>query len=253
MSNADLFLQAFSGQGDNGKREVSEAKGFSPEQRTAAFLAAFPAEREELPTAITGQNWRFDMAKCSRLSFTEQMKLEDLKGLPYRELPAYVIDGGLVKISDEEKAYQKKMQKETGYSQSERNQIFNVFRADVEALAEMAESEVLKGSAVLDSEFARIAERHGYEAVMDELQLVSPHARAEFYKRVELKRAEKAAEEARQQKSVAEEIAAAKAAIEAQNAAKDAEVKEIPTDALQAELTRRAAQATREAAIDQEG
>ena len=67
--------------------------------------------------------------------------------MPYRDLPAWVRDGGYAEPSAEEKN-SKAAFAETGLTQSERNQVFNAFAADVEILATMSERETARFAAL---------------------------------------------------------------------------------------------------------
>ena len=137
-------------------------RGYDDKQRGDAFEAAFTQPKSEnLPTAHKGQSFRWDNTKIAKLSFSEKFGLGDLEGMSYRDLPAWVRDGGYAEPSADEKRHQKEQLAETGLNQSERNEVFNAFAAHVGALAEMSERELLRDSAALDHELASTIKRWG--------------------------------------------------------------------------------------------
>lgn len=256
-SNDNLFLDAFGGESSKQAREVNKgAKYLTNDERTALFRDGFGQERTENPRPHLGQNWRLNIQKIKNLSFSEMYSLGELQNVPYRELPDWVIDGGYAEPTAAEKKYQKQQFEETGLTQSERNRVFDQFTADIEALADMTEREILRDSAVLDGELANAIKRYGQEQVFDALKESFPEAAEYFTAKFRAKQAEEKAaaiaeaEQAKHQ-SVAEEIRAAQEAIAAQNEQVNNDLKQISGDALQAELTRRASIMTREGA-DQE-
>ena len=244
MSTNDLFLSAFAGK-ESEKELASEGKKVSPEERSRLFVDAFKAEPKAAPTPHLGQNWRVNNVKARTLSFGEQYALGELTDVPYRDLPAWVRDGGYAEPSAEEKKHQKQAFAETGLTQSERNQVFNAFAADVEILATMSERETLRDSAALDHQLADTFKKYGRDQVLDALKDEFPEAARYFITKLQVQEAE--AQEAEQAKNadVAAEIRAAQQAIAAQNAKAASDLEAIPVDVLQAELTRRAAAQTR--------
>lgn len=174
--NSKLFLDAFAGKTEV-QKQAEQGKPLSPDQRTEAFQAAFgkPAEKP-LPTALVGQNWRWDMTKLSKLPPAQAYLLGQYEGVPYRELPAWIQDGGYVKVSDSEKKYQKEMLKETGFTQSERNELVNHALNHSTYLGDLMAMESFKGTQALDDEIDRVMARFGREQVLDILQSEMPDA-----------------------------------------------------------------------------
>lgn len=116
----------------------------------------------------------------------------------------------------------------------------------------MTESEILKDSAVLDGEFERICSRYDKASVLDALKTEYPEAASEFVKRQAIKQAEAKALSAQQAKandenSIRNEIAEALRAIKEAELQKS-ELAGLSDAEVQAELTQRAAIATRQAA-----
>ena len=249
--NSKLFLDAFAGKSEAQGR-AEQGKQLSPDQRAEAFQVAFgkPAEKP-LPTALVGENWRWDMSKLSKLPPAQAYVLGQYDGVPFRELPAWVIDGNYVKISAEEKKYQAEMLKETGYTQSERNQLIDHAAAHIGALGDMLQREALQGTKALESEIDRVIQRFGQEEVMAMLEEIDPAGAAELIKVQQVRATTAAAKDelelvSIQEAQVRQEIKDAQAAIQAMNDA--AGLDDISTEAMQAELTRRASIATHQAA-----
>jgi hypothetical protein len=255
MSIADLFLSAFGGK-EPEKDSARGGKSVSPDERVRLFADAFRSEPKAAPTPHLGQNWRVNNVKARGLSFGELYELGELKDVPYRDLPAWVRDGGYAEPSADEKRHQKQQFAETGLTQTERNAVFDVFAAYISALAEMSERKTLRDSAALDHELAETMKRHGQEQVMDALKAEFPKAAEYFAAKLQVQAAEakaaaaKNAELAKEQ-TVADEIRAAQEAIAAMDSKAASDLEQIPVDLLQQELTRRAAAQTR-AGADQE-
>lgn len=229
-SNSDLFAAAF-GDGRRVEENTGRAEGikYSLKDRETAFLNAFGQEkRPEAPTPHLGTTFRWDMAKIGKLSFDEKMLLDQYTGTSYRDLPAWIIDGGYAVPSDGEKKYQRDMKRETGLTQSERNLIFNAAQADAEALVAMTQSDVLKDSRVLDGEIERLTERYGDELTamlveVDQEAAAYVHARKQV-KAAEAKQAQAEADEAASKEKVREEIQKAQRDIELMNASSAADL-----------------------------
>ena len=257
MTNSDLFLDAFArGSGKNAREVNQGVKRLSNDERAELFQNGFGREKTEAPRPHLGQSWRINVQKTKNLSFAEQYSLGELKDVPYRELPDWVIDGGYAEPTAAEKRYQKAQFEETGLTQSERNSVFNQFAADISYLADISTRELLRDSAVLDGEMARIFARYSKGEVLAAMREEHPQAAEYFTAKANALEAEaKAAAiaEAEQAKgqSVADEIRAAQEAINAMQEETSNGLKEVSADALQAELTRRASVQTREGA-DQE-
>ena len=256
-SNENLFLDAFGGESRKQAREVNQGVQYlSNDERTKLFQDGFGRERSEVPRPHLGQSWRINVQKMKALSFAEQYALGELADVPYRDLPDWVRDGGYAEPSADEKRHQKEQLAETGLTQSERNQVFNAFAAQIGALADMSERETLRDSAALDHELASTIKRYGQEQVMEALKEASPKAAEYFTAKLQVQAAEakaaaaKNAELAKEQ-TVADEIRAAQEAIAAMDSKAASDLEQIPVDLLQQELTRRAAAQTREGA-DQE-
>ena len=219
------------------------------QDRQNLFIAAFgKKESNDVPTPHLGQNWRYNMKKLEELSFDEKILIGNLEGTPYRELPQWVLDGGYVTPSHDEKKYQREAYTETGLTQSERNAVFDAAQADAEALVAMTSSDLLRDSAVLDSEIASLQAKYGEEliAMVGE---IDPEAANYIHSRAKVKQAEALALKRRDQAAtdkdaIANEIKAAQEAIAAQNDS----VKGLTDDALRNELTRRASMSTHQAA-----
>ena len=175
MSNFDLFRLAF-GEKEPDKVSTKKGKATSHGERERLFADAFRSEPKAAPTPHPGQNWRINNVKARGLSFGEMYALGELQDVPYRDLPAWVRDGGYAEPSADEKRHQKQQFAETGLTQTERNAVFDVFAADVEILSTMSESETLRDSAALDHQLAETIKRHGQEQVMDALKAEFPKA-----------------------------------------------------------------------------
>jgi len=172
--NTKLFLDAFADKTE-ARKQAEQGKALDPGQRENAFLAAFSTPTEKpLPTALVGQNWRWDMSKLAKLPPAQAYILSQYYDVPYRELPAWVIDGNYVKISAEEKRHQADMLKETGYTQSERNQLVNHLLNHSTYLGDLMDMESFKGTKALDDEIDRIFDRFGRQQVLQILQSECP-------------------------------------------------------------------------------
>lgn len=210
------------------------------------FLAAFgKPSQEKSPTPHLGQTWKFNMEKVKTLSFDEQYSISDLEGTPYRDLPDWVLQGGYVIASADEKKYQKDALAKTGLTQSERRAVFNAATADAQALAAMTTSELLRDSAVLDNEIAALKAKYGDELI-PMLVDADPEAAKYIQGRIKVKEAEQQVtrqqeEVASSEASIAAEIANAKAAIAAQNDG----VRKLSDEDLRNELLRRASLAAK--------
>lgn len=214
--SSDLFLRAFAGDPESNSQRPEDRSPASPDQRGDLFTKAFgrPAAKE-MPTPHLGTTFRWDMTKVSKLSFEEKMTLDQYEGQSYRTLPAWLIDGGYAIPSESEKKHQRDALRETGLTQSERNVVFDQHLADVEALAAMAESEILRDSAVLDGEFKRIADRYSAEEVMASLAEINPEAAQYLSARQQVLAAEAKAAEIAQRQSAAEKEEATRQELQA--------------------------------------
>ena len=218
MSTQDLFLKAF-----GGKDAEANAIGpqTDPSARTDYFLAAFAAEPKQLPKP-NYKSWRLNATKARGLDFAELMELDRLQKeeVHYSELPTWILEGGYVLPTQEEKARQRQLEKETGLNTVERAQLFDAFKAEVGALAMMAEKESLRGSIFLDEYLQKAFERFGEADVMDQLKSDYPQAAQYLVAHIQTKRAEAAQAQAMldaetKQQDVAAEIRAAQEAIAA--------------------------------------
>ena len=173
------------------------------------------------------------------------MKIQELQDqdIPYSDLPAWVIDGGYVEPTKQEKKRQQDLTDSTGLTTSERKAYFNAALADTEALASMTTSKILRDSAALDEQITFFQNRYGNQA-MSMLKEVDGEAAAYVHSRLKLKAAEEKATSSDQ--SIREELKAAQEAIAAHNASTS--LQGVSNDAIQAELARRASIATQEAA-----
>ena len=107
-------------------------------ERAKLFSQAFASSaKKDLPQA---HSFRWDNTKVAKLSFAEKYSLNELEAKHYRELPAWVRDGGYAVPSENERKFQKQQQAETGLNQSERNFVIDTKRADAEALSAMVKS-----------------------------------------------------------------------------------------------------------------
>lgn len=253
-SNENLFLDAFAGKPREEAKEVNQGGQYlSNNEREELFRDGFGREETKAPRPHLGQNWRLNVQKTRGLSFTELFQLHDLQDVPYRRLPSWVIDGGYAEPTAAEKKYQKQQFQETGLTQSERNEVFNQFAADISYLADMTTREILRDSAVLEGEMSRLFARYSKDEVLDALRENHPKAAEYFTAKSNALEAEARAAaiaEAEQAKaqSVADEIRAAQEAIAAMDSKAASDLEQIPADLLQQELTRRAALKTREEA-----
>ena len=173
------------------------------------------------------------------------MKIQELQDqdIPYSDLPAWVIDGGYVEPTKQEKKRQQDLTDSTGLTTSERKAYFNAALADTEALASMTTSKILRDSAALDKQITFFQNRYGNQA-MSMLKEVDGEAAAYVHGRIQLKAAEESATSS--DESIRQELQDAQKAIEAHNAATG--LQNVSNDAIQAELARRASIATQEAA-----
>ena len=213
--------------------------------RAELFQQAFGKNDYKAPRPVVGQRWRHNAAKMQKLSFGEQMKIQELQDqdIPYSDLPAWVIDGGYVEPTKQEKKRQQDLTDETGLTTSERKSVFNAAKADTAALATMTKSEILRDSAALDDQIKHFINRYGKEA-MQMLTEADGEAAAYVHSRLKLKSAEEQATSS--DESIRQELKAAQEAIAAQNASTG--LQNVSNDAIQAELSRRASIATQEAA-----
>ena len=209
------------------------------------FQSAFGREETVSPRAVTGSRYRINAAKMKSLSFAEKMQLQAYidQDVPYSDLPAWVIDGGYVEPTKAEKKRQQQLTEETGLSISDRTQVFNASLADTEVLAGMTTSETLRDSLAIDSEIQHFLKKYGDQA-MTMLEELDAEAATYVHTRLRVQSAEKKVTDS--DESVRQEIQQAKAMIDAQNSAVGLE--NIPAEAMQAELARRASIATQQAA-----
>lgn len=176
MQNTDqLFIDAFGGTGKQGAQPIGAQ--VSPDTRIDYFQAAFGQAESKLPDT-RHKTWRLNTVKASRLSFSELMDLEEhrVANTPYTDLPLWLIESGVVAPTNEEKARQSKLDKETNTTISERKEIFDAFQAQIDVLAAFATKESLKESVFLESELQKTVERYGAEEVMSALREQAPQA-----------------------------------------------------------------------------
>jgi len=212
------------------------------------FQSAFGKEETVSPRAVTGSRYRINAAKMKSLSFAEKMQMQAYidQDVPYSDLPAWVIDGGYVEPTKQERKRQQQLTDETGLTTSERKQVFDAARADTEILAGMTESAILRDSAALDDQIQHFVNRYGDQA-LSMMEEFDGEAAAYIHARLKVQAAEKKVTDSDDR--VRKEIQQAKAAIDAQKAVG---LQDIPAEAMQAELARRASIATQEAAAQGE-
>lgn len=213
-NRSNLFRVAFGGQ-----QEASTAptgtQGYTPTQRSEAFVSAF-APRKELPRPVFS-GWRLNTQKAARLSFADLMEVEELRvaHVRYENLPAWIRDSGVAVPDADVKREQEQLTKETGLDLNERQALFSAFEAEVEALDMMARKDSLKGTAVLDGEFALVMQRFGREQVLERLAELNPQAAQDYLANERVKAAEAKRESSEEQ--VRAELAAAAKAIAAES------------------------------------
>ena len=71
------------------------------------------------------------------------------EGVEYQDLPAWLRDAEVLEVDAEEKKRQRELTKETGLDLTERQFIYNSFRARCEALAELSVNPVVKDTDVM--------------------------------------------------------------------------------------------------------
>jgi len=176
----------------------------SKEDRTRLFEQAFAGDGKPLPKP-SFSSWRVNNNKASRLSFSELILLNDFveAGVPYADLPAWIRDSGVLEVEKDEKKKQEQLTKETGLDLSERQTVFNAFKAQTEALAELSENPIVKDTDVLMMQFDNTAGRFGLDQLMDELQQKFPNAAEYFSKKLTVRQAEAEAKKAQQQQQAA--------------------------------------------------
>ena len=172
----------------------------SKEERTKLFEQAFAADNTPLPQP-NFSSWRVNNNRASRLSFQELILLNDYveAGVPYADLPAWIRDSGVLEVEKEERDKQKELTKETGLDLTERQTVFNAFKAQTEALAELSENPIVKDTDVLMMQFDNTAGRFGLDQLMDELQQKFPNAAEYFSKKLTVRQAEVEAKKEQQQ------------------------------------------------------
>ena len=238
-SSFELFKAAFGGE-PSPKQAAEGGQALGPDARSGLFRTAFSSVSKEMPTP-NFRGWRLNPTKAAKLSFSELHLLQALvdSQTPYSQLPAWVRDGGYVVADDKTRKAEKALEAETGLTTTERQEVYSLFSAQVGALAEMCNREILKDSPLLLQELERAFETFGQEEVMDELKASYPEAAQHLTAKVQANAAEAKAQEVAAQQDVAAEIKAAQEAIAAENAAKGQELAEISADELRAELLRR--------------
>lgn len=152
------------------------------EDRTELFKAAFTDE-PKLPKP-NRSSWRVNNKKASKLTFNELMQLQSYvdEGVDYQDLPAWLRDAEVLEVDADEKKRQRELTKETGLDLTERQFIYNSFRARCEALAELSVNPVVKDSEVMMINFDMAAEKFGKDQIMSHLQEHFPNA-AEFFEK----------------------------------------------------------------------
>ena len=169
------------------------------EDRTRLFEQAFTAETA-LPKP-NHNNWRVNNSRASRLSFQELMLLNEFveAGVPYQDLPSWVIDSGVIEVDRDEKKKQEQLTKETGLDLTQRKTLFNALQARTEALAELSENPLVRDTDVLINTFDMTAEKFGLDAVMAELKDRFPNAAKYFDRKLTVRNAEAAAKRLKDQ------------------------------------------------------
>ena len=190
----------------------------SQRNRDDLFQSAFAHDNDfKRPTPHLGQSFRFDQTKVAKLSFAEQYTLSEFENTSYRDLPAWIRDGGYAIPSSGERKVQKQLQETTGLNQTERNLVFDKANADAQALAQMVGSDILRGTETLDNEITFYLNRYGDE-LSEMLGEVSPEAANYVTSRLAVKAAEaKVTKQQEEAPDVAAEIKAAQTAIEMMN------------------------------------
>ena len=183
----------------------------SHEDRTELFKAAF-ADDPVLPKP-NKLSYRVNNKKAAKLSFNELMQLQSYvdEGVEYQDLPAWLRDAEVLEVDADEKKRQRELTKETGLDLTERQFIYNSFRARCEALAELSVNPVVKDSDVMMINFDLAAEKFGADQIMGHLQENFPNAAEFFEKKLMIRTAEtKAAEGNAVEQQTREELQQAK-------------------------------------------
>ena len=151
--------------------------------------------------------------KAAKLSFNELMQLQSHvdEGVEYQDLPAWLRDAEVLEVDADEKRRQRELTKETGLDLTERQFIYNSFRARCEALAELSVNPVVKDTDVMMINFDMAAEKFGADQIMGHLQENFPNAAEFFEKKLMIRTAEvKAAEGNAAEQQTREELQQAK-------------------------------------------
>ena len=120
-------------------------------------------------------------------------------GVPYQDLPSWVIDSGVLEVDRHEKKKQEQLTKETGLDLTQRKTLFNALQARTEALAELSENPLVRDTDVLINTFDMTAEKFGLDAVMAELKDRFPNAAKYFDRKLMVRNAEAAAKRLKDQ------------------------------------------------------
>lgn len=164
-------------------------------------------------------------------------------GTPFYELPNWVISGGYIQISKAEQKKQDQLTNETGLTQTERATVFNAFNAHMASLVEMSKRELLRESEILKTELEDAIAKYGEVEVMTAISEIDAESGEYYAVQLRMANAEKQLaqlnlKKQEDQTSIADELAQAKAAIEAENAQLMG-ISELPSDLLKNELLRR--------------
>lgn len=244
MSNSDLFLSAFGGKEPEEKGHLARHVG----DTTDLFLAAFGHDTElknYTPEPILNYELDAKAGTDTGKLFTLDAYMKD--GVQYRDLPNGL--RALVKPKSPLAKELRRQEDETGMNLEQRKKLFDALQFNVDYLASL--QEVGMSPEIIAEEYKKLKERCPEQAIDESLaqtnqQLLAKLKAEAKTKEVAASQAKLADDEERNQAKVAQEIADAKAAIEALD-----DASAFTNEQLEAELTRRAAQKTREGA-DQE-
>lgn len=183
----------------------------SHEDRTELFKAAF-AEDPALPKP-NHLSWRVNNKKAAKLSFNELIELQSFADnqVQYSDLPAWVRDADVLEVDADERKRQKELTKETGLDLTDRQFVYNSFKARCEALAELSLNPVVKDTDVMMHTWDLAADKFGEQQIMEHLSEFFPNAAQFFERKIMVRKAEQqAAEGNAAEQQTREEIAQAR-------------------------------------------
>ena len=244
MNSTDAFLAAFGGQAPE-KPDNAEVQKLGPDERARLFKLGFGTDQKlanyQAPVLVD-----YEMNVNAGADSTKLLMLDAAmkEGVQYRDLP-----NGLRSMVKPKRPLAKELRREedeTGYTLDQRQEAFDALQFGVDFLIELADAGL--PAQIIAEEYKKVKDRFPVEAVDVALQetnqglLASLKAgeKAEEYNK---EQQQTAADEAPSEDQIRQELLEAQQAIAAAN-----DVSGVTDEALQQELTRRAALRAREAA-----